>query len=251
MSALPPISPLTSKFFLAYARRHLRKHFHATRLLDSHSPAFPSGPLIVFTNHASWWDPLACFVFARHFLPGRNHYGPIDARALERYPIFKKLGFFAVPRDQSGTAAARSFLSQTKPILADENAVLWLTPQGAFVDPRQRPLTFEAGLAHLIRKYPHIPAFPLALEYPFWEERTPELLAAFGNPIAPDQPPEQALTDLQDTLAQAAIAKDPSRFKTLLGGSGGAGGIYDRWRKLASRLTGKEFVKEHSAIATK
>ena len=85
MDDLPKISPLVSKFFLRYARRHLRKHFHATRLLDSHVPAFPGGPLIIFTNHASWWDPLACFVFARHFLPGlvrgiRQHSGQLQSR---------------------------------------------------------------------------------------------------------------------------------------------------------------------------
>ena len=248
MSELPRISPSVSRFFLSYSRRHLRKHFHATRILKGHTPEFPNGPIIIFSNHASWWDPLVCFVFARHFLPDRSHYGPIDSRALERYPIFKKLGFFGVPIDQKGNAAPRVFLSQTKVILEEEKSVLWLTPQGAFVDPRVRPLEFEAGLGYLIRKYPDIPFFPLAFEYPFWEERTPELLSAFGSWLGPGVSPESALTDLQDTLANAAIKRDEADFETLLGGSAGVGGIYDRWRHFAARLFGKKFEKEHSSL---
>lgn len=251
MNDLPKISPFVSKFFHRYAHRHLRKHFHATRLLGSYTPAFPTGPLVIFTNHASWWDPLSSFVFARHFLPGRKHYGPIDARALERYPIFKKLGFFGVPIDAEGTAAARSFLSQTKPILAEPDAVLWLTPQGAFVDPRQRPITFQPGLSHLLAKHPNIPAYPLAFEYTFWEERTPELLSAFGEPLKKGNSPEFALTEIQDKLAEASITKDPDRFETILGGSAGIGGIYDGWQKFLARIKGKKFESEHSAIARK
>ncbi len=248
MSGAPKISPHVARFFLAHSRRLLRKNFHATRLLAGHSPDFPQGPLIIFTNHASWWDPLACFVLARLFLPDRNHFGPIDAHALDRYPIFKRLGFFGIPSGSHPLAAARTFLAQSRAILAQNDAVLWLTPQGEFVDPRLRPISFQPGLAHLIARYPDIPTYPLAFEYPYWKERTPELLAAFGPRLQSGQSPESSLTSLQNHLAQAAITKDPSQFQTLLGGSGGVGGFYDRWRNLAARLTGKTFTKEHSSL---
>jgi hypothetical protein len=97
---------------------------------------------------------------------------------------------------------------------------------------------------------------PLALEYPFWEERCPEALAHFGEPVFIAQEPgrnsaawttllAQRLEATQETLAQAARRRDQSAFELLLRGSGGVGGIYDVWRSLKARLRGEEFRREH------
>ena len=44
-----------------------------TRFRVTNASRFPSvsGPLIAYSNHASWWDPLALILFSRYFLPPR------------------------------------------------------------------------------------------------------------------------------------------------------------------------------------
>ena len=99
---------------------------------------------------------------------------------------------------------------------------------------------------------------PLAVEYPFWSERLPEALAAFGPAIRiGDHPDRDAaawtqtlashLEATQDRLAAAAMARDASRFRVLERGRVGVGGIYDLVRRFAAWRRGERFEAEHGA----
>ncbi len=56
-------------FFARYLHWYIGRHFHAIRLANAGRFPSTTGPLIVYANHASWWDPLAFIVISRHFLP--------------------------------------------------------------------------------------------------------------------------------------------------------------------------------------
>ena len=132
-------------FFANYLNWYIGRHFHAIRLANS--PRFPrtAGPLIVYANHASWWDPLAFIVISRYFLPPASHYAPMDAAALKHYALLRKLGIFPV---EAGTRrGAAQFLRAANEILSAPNSVLWITPEGRFTDMRTRPAIFRPGLA--------------------------------------------------------------------------------------------------------
>ena len=180
--AIPQVFALLVRAFTAYATRYLRRHFHSIRLLRATPPAIsPTLPLVVFLNHPSWWDPLVSIFLAFRFFPERTPYAPIEARALSRYRFFTRLGFFGV---EPGTArGATTFLRAGQAILAQPNVALWITPEGRFTDPRERPVTLRPGIGHLASRLRTGVFLPLALEYSFWEERYPEALAHFGEPI--------------------------------------------------------------------
>src|SRR5262249_52098501 len=129
----------------------------------------------------SWWDPLVGLVVAERFA-GREHYAPIDAKALGRYRFFEKLGFFGV--EQNSARGVRTFLQTSRAILSRPNAMLWITPQGRFTRVRDRPLGLRPGVAHLAHHLDRAIILPLALEYTFWEEKLPEALAQFGESIS-------------------------------------------------------------------
>ena len=138
------------RWFMAYSRRYVRRHFHALRLGREMLPTdiSPDEPLIVFMNHPSWWDPLVALILFEKLLPKRTFYGPIDGRALQRYGILRRLGFFGV---ELGTAlGARQFLRGSAAALAQPGGALCITAQGHFTDVRQRPARFEAGLGALL-----------------------------------------------------------------------------------------------------
>jgi 1-acyl-sn-glycerol-3-phosphate acyltransferase len=254
-AAVPEVSPALLGAFRRYVEPYVRRHFHAVRLARSEalSQIAPGEPLIVYLNHPSWWDPLLGLVLAHRLFPERRHFGPIEAQALTRYSFFGKLGFFGV---EPGTAGgARRFLSTSQAILARPGGTLWITPGGRFGDPRERPVRLASGLGHLARRLRSGALLPLALEYPFWEERFPEALARFGEPIdigelrlgADDWTALLAdrLGATQDALAADALGRDPARFEPLLGGNAGVGGVYDLWRRWKARARGESFRREH------
>lgn len=252
---IPAASPLVLRWFARYSRGYLARHFHGVRL--SRGGAVPkaegAGPLVIYCNHPSWWDPLVGLLLALELLPEHRHFAPIEAAQLERYRLFGKLGFFGV--EQGTLAGARRFLETAGTILAQDDAVLWMTPQGRFGDPRERPPRLEAGLGHLARRG-RGRFVPLALEYPFWEERLPEALARFGDPLEAAEVegwPAAEVTEVlaarlgavQDRLAAEAQARDRAAFDLVLAGRAGVGGIYDRFRAAAARLRGERFRREH------
>ena len=248
-------SPRMLGLFRLYAERYLARHFHAVRLSRAGRPdlaAAQGRPVIVYLNHPSWWDPLVGLALAVRFFPDRRQLAPIESAALERYRFFERLGFFGV---EPGTArGARRFLAVAETLLASPDTALWLTAGGRFADPRERPVRLQAGLGHLASRLSGAVVFPLALEYPFWNERFPEALARFGEPVLTDgtrRPAEwtalleAGLGATQDALAAEALSRDPDRFEDLIGGAAGVGGVYDAWRRVRAGLRGERFRPEH------
>ena len=258
-AARPPVplpvarrSPALAWFFSGVMARAMRRSFRAVRLLAPGLPPLPPGrPLVIYSNHPSWWDPAFYMALHPRLFPGREGYGPIEAAQLRRYRFFARVGLWGV---EEGRAGAASFLRTAEAILQDPARVIWMTAQGRFADPRERPLRLRAGLSHLLARAPHAIVLPLALEYPFWGERRPEALAHFGPPLdgaeglgaaAWAARLEEALTEACDRLAAASAARDPSAFVTILDGRRGVCGPYGLWQRLLALLTGRRHDPDH------
>lgn len=243
--------------FRRYAHRFVRKHFHAVRLSKSASPFPPPStePLLIVLNHPSWWDPMIGIVLSS-LMRERDQFAAIDAEAVNRYAFFKKLGFVGV--DTKSLRGAAEFVRAGTTILSEPNRALWVTAQGRFTDVRERPLKLQAGVGHLASRLSRGLVLPLALEYTFWTERTPEALVHVGEPLRVEAHPgrsgkqwlaliEDALTRTLDTLNSETMTRDPARFHTILGGTAGVGGVYDRWRRVKAWLRGEKFDPSHEA----
>ena len=99
---------------------------------------------------------------------------------------------------------------------------------------------------------------PVATEYVLWEERLPEVIVRFGEPVLVSREQsalgaadrwtalfEQRLSETQDALALEAQGRNPNAFKTILSGGAGQGGIYDLWGAMKAKLRGERFKKAH------
>lgn len=255
--AEPRVSALWMRWFAAYAERYVRKHFHSVRLLNAPSPV-STHPLVIYLNHASWWDPMICLVLRNRFFAQRTSFAPMDAKALEKYRFFAKLGFF--PVEQNSRRGTVAFLESATHVLSRHDAALWLTPQGRFTDVRERPVTFRSGLAHVATRVPVATCMPLAIEYAFWEERLPEVCVNFGEPIVftheqakqlgadtVNYQLEQQMQSAQQELAGAVIARDSAQLRVLNLSESGVGGVYDLWRRARALLRGQRLVLEHGS----
>lgn len=253
----PQVSPLWTRWFAAYGERYVRRHFHAVRLLRG-PPPVSANPLVIYLNHASWWDPMLCLVLRNHFFRHRTSFAPIDAAALAKYRFFQKLGFF--PVQQNSRRGTLEFLATASRVLRREDSLLWLTPQGRFADARQRPPAFRAGLGHLTSRVPMATYVPLAVEISFWEECLPEACVNFGEPFvltgeraeqlgpaAVTEQFEHGLQVAQDELAAAVIRRDGGALRVLCRNASGVGGVYDVWRRWRALWRGERFQAEHAA----
>ena len=248
---VPPISAWTLRFFHRIMRGYFRRHFRAVMAQYAKRLTETSGPLIVYANHSSWWDPMVCLLLASKLLPQRRHYAPMDAAALERYPILRRLGMF--PVEMGSARGAAQFLRTSQAVL-ESGGVLWMTPQGRFVDVRG-PLEFKPGLGALALRTPGVTLLPLAIEYTFWDERLPEALLRCGEPVkfatgtsadATTAELQQALATTMQELKTAAMARDASAFHVLLTGGRGTGGFYALGRRLRSVFTGRRHQADHT-----
>lgn len=252
--ALPRQSVWRFNLFRWYSRRYVRKHFHALRISKSSYPV-PVGdgePLIFVVNHPGWWDILIAFVLTGKF-PHYRHFAPIDSGVLPKYRMFARMGFFGVDPTPRGAAM---FLRTTRAIFESSHRALWITAQGKFVDVRQRPIQLRPGVGYVATRLEKGLIIPVAVEYSFWEERTPEALVRYGEPLNLAEGRdldrhewtsriERSLEASQDVLAQEVMQRDPKLFEILLSGKVGIGGVYDFWRRFKSWFTGRRFDPSH------
>ena len=256
---LPPFSRGLYGWFMWYVRKFFRRHFHALRLLvpeagGSPPPAIAGEPAIFYANHPGWWDPLVFLLLAEHCFPDRLNYGPIDSRALGKYRFMERIGFLGIEPD-SRRGAAR-FLRFAKAASRRPDVIFWITAQGEFADPRGRPPGIRPGVAHAAAAGERGWIVPVAVEYPFWNERLPEATVAFGRAIAIadhaglDPREWQRLLEVelaatQDRLAAAVIRREPAAFRVVAAGDVGVWWLYDGVRRIAAWWRGDTFDASH------
>ncbi|KQP90870.1 glycerol acyltransferase [Methylobacterium sp. Leaf113] len=243
---------------VGYFDRYLRRHLNALRLARWGVPACADhpGPVVVYCNHPAWWDAAVVILLAGRLFPSRDSYAPFDARMLEKYAVFARMGAFAV--DLESARGGAQFLKASRRILGVPNRMIWITAQGRFQDVRARPLALRGGVGRLPEIAPEALFVPLALEYAFWEERGGEAFAAFGKPVsgaellALPRPERLArmeadLTATLDRLSADVVSRDAARFTAVASGAKGIGGVYDLWRRLRAVLGGRRFEPAHQA----
>jgi 1-acyl-sn-glycerol-3-phosphate acyltransferase len=245
------------RFFDVHVACRLRRRFH--RLLVWGRPpalAVPHGRPIVFAmSHASWWDVLVGYHLARA-LVARPAWAPMDETQLRRYRVLTRLGVYSVDRATLG--GLRDFLRYTQARLA-EGGTVWMTPQGEIVSPRRRPVRFQPGLGHLVRRLPGLAVIPVAVAYEFFDEPRPEILVRFGLPrtLGASIRATEAARLLEDDLAreltaleQAVLARDITGFTRLLAGATSSSMVYDRVRAVRRLLTGVADPARHGDVVS-
>lgn len=246
---------------VSYFERFFRRHMNALRIARWGELSVPNGagPVVVYSNHPAWWDAAVYVLAADRLLPGYRSFAPIDADMLRRYGVFSRIGAFGV--DLRSARGAADFLRASADILSRPDRALWVAAQGRFGDVRERPLGVKPGVARLPELAPGCILLPLAIEYSFWLERGAEACLAFGAPLLGQDLValnrdarlahlEAALTATLDRLGADVQSRDPARFRSVLEGRAGVGGVYDAWRRIVSAVRGRAFDPSHGTRAT-
>lgn len=241
------------RLFQWYSRRLILKNFNAVRIepasdkvlesLDTHE-----GPTMLLLNHQSWWDPILSAALARQFSPGRQVFAPMDRVMVKQFAFMRRLGIFGVDLDDpsayKGMVQYATDLARHHP-----RPSFWITPQGRFVDVRA-PLELRPGAAAIAGRLHKFAAPPrvvcLAVEYPFWDDRKPELLLLARPCPTPPRPTtslwhremSRTLAEAMHELSKLAIARKPKALDILFGrGASGVNPVYDTILRITGRQT--------------
>ena len=230
----------------------MAKHFDAVRI-DKQSSPVPTAsgePVLVAVNHPAWWDLMLGFALT-DLLPGYSNYFPIEEAMLAKYKMFRRMGAFGVG---PGSKGAADFLKTSRAIFSGSHSCMWVTVQGRFADPRERPVVLKPGVGHLAAGLGRGWLIPVAIEYLFWNERTPEALLRIGEPMPLgsvrtarewNADLSAALTANMDALALNSMTRDPLRFETFIRGKRGVGGMGERLGRLKARVLGRKYEAGH------
>ncbi len=198
-------------WFSRDAERRIRRHFSSVRVagLERLRGALADGPVLVVSNHTSWWDALVVLLLGVRAVGART-YAMMDASNLRRLPFFALVGAFGVDR-ASASDGARSVRYAAK-LLRERGQLVWIFAQGRETPATLRPLGFHGGSAAIARLAPRARVLPIALRYEHGENPDPVVWISIGAPTTgPHEPAVVAELDRIDSaLAGARNATDRS-----------------------------------------
>ena len=264
-SRLPRRSGWLFNRFARYVQWYLGRHFDAVRLLAGGRDRLASlpadRPLILYSNHPSWWDPLIATAVAAACLGGRRTYAPIEAAMLEKYKVFGRLGFFGIASDsrRGGAAFLRTgdavLLEPTQQRDEPRNAI-WITAEGFFSDPRHRPVVLRPAWPTSPRVGPKRSSCPWRWSTRSGPSGSPRRWWRWARRSIRERSTSKAWRPSTHASPRRcrsrwtrwpgpAIAKNPDAFETLIAGRSGIGGVYDWVRLLGAWARGRRFDSRH------
>lgn len=258
---IPPNKSIwVQRAFRVYNRRFLRQNFHRVHL-DGDLAAFQGDgktPLLLFTNHSSWWD-LLLGVALDEMLPDWDFYGVMDEIQLKRYRFFSKLGVIGVDRTTLG--GAKEFVVFCRQLFEGEQRALLIAPHGDFTSNSGRPIHFQPGIGSIAQSLNSFNAATVVFDYEFWAEKKPEAFISV-------RPPEHFVVDANfnrrsfvhemekkmeghlNSLNVLRQQRNPLLFKPILTAKGSSIPIYDTIRYLSAKLKREKFSSTHGDIVT-
>lgn len=175
----PPPSPAAAWLFERYVRRLAGRHFAGVHWTRGGAVGRWAGdpPTIFVANHTNWWDGFVGYLVTRSL--GLRFQVLMEARSLERYRTFRRLG--ALPLRRERPAAAYADLAAAASYLRP-GVGLWVFPQGKRCPPAEPMERLERGAAHIAQRLGAPVRFcPVALRYGYLGEQLPEAFVAVGD----------------------------------------------------------------------
>jgi 1-acyl-sn-glycerol-3-phosphate acyltransferase len=139
---------LVYNFFKLYTLRKIRSNFQ--RVIIKGELTDRRLPLIIISNHISWWDGFwVMYLNLKKF--HRRFYFMMLEQQLERYSFFKKTGGFPV---KPGSRSIIDTINHARELLTDKNNLVLIFPQGGIQSHYRRDFIFERGIERIVKDKP-------------------------------------------------------------------------------------------------
>lgn len=147
----PEKNRIACKLLDLYIDRKVKNSFSFVNYHWPHSIDL-SSPLLVISNHTSWWDGFFIWQLNKKHLKKSFHVMMLEEQ-VKQYPFFSKVGAFSV---KPGTRSIKESLDFTIDLLSDHrNSVLYF-PQGKLCSVYDDDLQFMGGVNYVLDKVKNI-----------------------------------------------------------------------------------------------
>lgn len=143
----PEKSSIACRLLDFYIGRKMKRTFSSVNYHWMHSIE-PSKPLLVISNHTSWWDGFFIWQLNRRHFKKSFHVMMLEEQ-IKRYPFFSRVGAFSV---KPGTRSVKESLDFTVRLLEDpRNSVLYF-PQGKLCSVYDNDMQFMGGVNYVVNR---------------------------------------------------------------------------------------------------
>ncbi len=167
--------------FDPYIKNQLKKSFCNFYLVNEPPIIDDQKSLIITPNHISWWDGF--FIdFINKNIFNRKFYIMMLEHQLKRYWFFNKLGAYSIAPDKS--ISIKETIKYTASVVTDSNNVAIIYPQGEIETFNSKSVNLKRGLKLFINSIENnLVVLPVGFKLQFYEEKLPEVICRFGQPI--------------------------------------------------------------------
>jgi len=132
-------------FFKYYSKFKLENHFNTIRFLGDIEDL--NQPILIISNHFSWWDGFIQLQLNNKFLKRKFHVMMLEEQ-LNKFMILNKGGAFSV---QKNSRDIINSLNYSVEVLSDKNNLLLMFPQGEIQSLYTDNYVFGNGLSYLLK----------------------------------------------------------------------------------------------------
>ncbi len=132
-------------FFKWYAQFIIKRHFAFVKIIGELPPI--TKPVLVISNHVSWWDGFWVMYVNLKMLRLKFHFMMLEEQ-LRKYWLFKYAGAFSVNKNSKSLVETLNYTSE---LLNDNRNMVLIFPQGKITSMHQQTIEFEKGLERILK----------------------------------------------------------------------------------------------------
>lgn len=138
--------PIIYPFFKGYSIWKINRNFQ--RVVIKGDIAVKDKPLLLISNHMSWWDGFWVMYLNLKLFHRRFHFMMLEEQ-LNKRMFLNRSGGFSI---RKGSRSIVETLNYTVELLDDRNNLVLMFPQGEIQSLHTRKFIFEKGIDHIVKR---------------------------------------------------------------------------------------------------
>lgn len=160
---------LIYNFFKLYSLRKITTNFENIYISGKYNET--QKPLLIISNHISWWDGFWIMYLNLKLLHRKFHFMMLEQQ-LQKHWYFQYSGGFSINKNSKSIIET---LSYTVELLEDNNNLVLIFPQGKINSIYQNNIIFEKGIERILLKTNNIQVLNVANFIDFFSKPKPSL----------------------------------------------------------------------------
>ena len=189
-------------FISWYSRQLMKWHFKSIRIEGKHT--ISDAPILAISNHFSWWDGfIVQYLNQKKFR--KNFYFMMLEEQLKKRMFLNKCGGFSVSKQPRELLES---INHAAELLADNNNLVLIFPQGRIETKYRYPFVFERGIEEILKRTnSRVQILFIANVIDYFSHSNPSLFIYFQQADLGDLPVKARIEEAYNAFFSNCIAQ--------------------------------------------